>query len=210
MLLLVAKAHETFIKYRWPHVGRFCGPRNHNRMADTVRAGYVWAADNDAFNGFNETRYRKMLDDLEGIPGCLFVTAPDVVADAEATFGLYLNWEREILGRGLPLGFVGQDGATVADVPWNGTSALFVGGSTEWKFGEDAAFLMKEAKERGKWVHMGRVNSWRRLEYAKSLGVDSIDGTQLSWFTDTYLKQWSEYAMAAPQMSLISDGGSET
>lgn len=203
MLLLVSKAHETLTRYRYPHVGRLCGPRNYHRMGDTVRAGYVWAADNDAFSGFDPGRYMTMLDALEGTPGCLFVVAPDVVGDAEATFTLYLKWAGEILGRNLPLGFVGQDGATVADVPWNGISALFVGGSTEWKLGDAAAVLVKEAKDRGKWVHMGRVNSWRRLEYAKSLGVDSVDGTQLSWFTDTFLEQWSEYAKAPAQLGLL-------
>jgi hypothetical protein len=171
-------------------------------MADTVRAGYVWAADNDCFNGFDGERYVRMLDGLEGIPGCLFVTAPDVVGDAQATFQGYRRWVNEIRGRSLPVGYVGQDGATVADVPWNGISAFFVGGSTEWKMGEEAAMLVKEAKERGKWVHMGRVNSWRRLEYAKALGVDSIDGTQLSWFTDTYLREWSEMAQAPIQATL--------
>jgi hypothetical protein len=32
-------------------------------------------------------------------------------------------------------------------------------------------------KERGKHVHMGRVNTLRRLRYAEAIGVDSVDGT---------------------------------
>jgi len=39
--------------------------------------------------------------------------------------------------------------------------------------------LVREAKRRGKWVHMGRVNSLKRLQYATSIGCDSADGTYL-------------------------------
>ena len=33
-------------------------------------------------------------------------------------------------------------------------------------------------QQRGLWIHMGRVNSLRRLAYAASIGCHSIDGTQ--------------------------------
>ena len=193
----MAKAHQTLLGYPQRNVGRLVGPRHYARIEDTLRAGFLWAADNDAFSGFDESKYLRMLDAVEGVPGCLFVTCPDVVADANATFRLYLKWSREILRRGLPLGYVAQDGAT--GLPWNGISALFVGGSTEYKLSEDAALLVKEAKERGKWVHMGRVNSWRRVEYANSIGVDSIDGTSVSAFTDTHLPRRAEQAVQASQ-----------
>lgn len=50
---------------------------------------------------------------------------------------------------------------------------------TEWKLGRAAALLTQEAKRRGKPVHMGRVNSRRRLRYAASIGCDTADGTYL-------------------------------
>lgn len=198
MILLVAKAHETLLRYPQRNIARFCGPRNYHRMADSVWAGFLWAADNDAFNGFDHHRYRQMLDELRGIPGCLFVTCPDVVADAAATSYLFDAWYP--LLEGFPVAYVLQDGAEW--VPWDDIATVFVGGSTEWKLGEDAALLVKEAQARGKWVHMGRVNTWRRLEYAKSIGVDSVDGTKLSWFTDTYLSGFAEMASSPPQMAL--------
>jgi len=34
---------------------------------------------------------------------------------------------------------------------------------------------------------MGRVNSYQRVRYARSLGCDSVDGTQFSWFRDAKL-----------------------
>lgn len=202
MLLLVAKAHETLSQYHYRNLGRFCGPRNYHRMRDSVRAGFVWAADNDAYHGFKDKAYEMMLDDLEGVPACLFVTCPDVVADAAGTFQAFRRWVNDIQGRGFPLGYVAQDNASVADLPWSDLSAVFVGGSTEWKLSDDAHRIVDEAKTRGKWVHMGRVNSARRLKVAKSWEVDSIDGTELSWFTDTKLPARIEQAAAAPQMVL--------
>lgn len=202
MLLLVAKAHETLSQYHYRNLGRFCGPRNYHRMWDSVRAGFVWAADNDAFHGFDPVKYERMLDALEGVPGCLFVTCPDVVADAAETFQLFRRWSNDISGRGLPLGYVAQDGVSAAGLPWSDIAALFVGGSTEWKLSGHAETLVAEAKQRGKWVHMGRVNSGQRLKVAKSWGVDSIDGTELSWFTDTKLPGRIEQAAAAPQLRL--------
>ena len=40
---------------------------------------------------------------------------------------------------------------------------------------------MAEAKAHGKWVHMGRVNSLKRLQYAAAIGCDSADGTYLTF-----------------------------
>ena len=56
---------------------------------------------------------------------------------------------------------------------------MFVGGSTEFKLGPVAAALCQEAKARGLWVHVGRVNSRKRLRYSASIGADSADGTYL-------------------------------
>lgn len=185
------------------NLARFCGPRNYQRMSDSVRAGFLWAADNDAYSGFDAGRYRRMLDALEGVPGCLFVACPDVVADATATFNLFLKWGKELLVRGFPLGYVAQDGASAADLPWNAISALFIGGSDAYKLGEDAGLLVKEAKERGKWVHMGRVNTWRRIQYAASIGCDSVDGTKYVRWRDWYLVEGLQMT-AAPTQGVLA------
>ncbi len=44
------------------------------------------------------------------------------------------------------------------DRTWHRLDALFVGGSTYFKLGPTAAGLVREAKRRGLWTHMGRVN----------------------------------------------------
>ena len=40
---------------------------------------------------------------------------------------------------------------------------------------------MREARLLGKWVHVGRVNSWRRIHHAAIWGADSVDGTYLAF-----------------------------
>ena len=61
---------------------------------------------------------------------------------------------------------------------------LFIGGSTEWKMGSGADQCIKIAKSRGKWVHVGRVNSQKRIRHFKLVGVDSVDGTSLTYAPD--------------------------
>ncbi len=51
---------------------------------------------------------------------------------------------------------------------------------------------------------MGRVNTQQRMRYAKAVRVDSIDGTSLSWFRDTYLPNTLIHAAQPPQMILAS------
>ncbi len=150
--------------------------------------GDVWAADNEAFVGFDETKFVAMLNRIAPLEGCLFVTAPDVVADALSTFDLFDKWSNEITNNyELPVALVAQDGMEYADYEWWAGSfdALFIGGSTEWKLSYEARLLVTAAKRDGVWVHMGRVNSHQRLRLAKSWGVDSVDGTSMAMFTDT-------------------------
>lgn len=183
MLILIngGPALERFGPNRF--LGRLVSPRSGN----LVVPGQRWAADNDAFLAWDETRFVKMLNRLEGIPNCLFVVAPDVVADARATLERFWDWRYEIAGRGFPVAMVGQDGAEAFEQPWDCFDAWFIGGSTEWKLSASAERLAREAKRRGKWLHMGRVNSRRRLRHAIEIGCDSVDGTGWSRFPDKYL-----------------------
>jgi hypothetical protein len=167
-----------------PYLGRLLSPRAGN----VPRAGERWAGDNDAFLAWDEDRFVRMLCRVESYPDCLFIAAPDVVGDAAATLERFDDWRWEIVGRGLPVALVGQDGAEDRDIPWDALNAWFIGGSTTWKLSSASADLMREAKARGKWVHLGRVNSRRRLRIAFDCGCDSIDGTGWSMFPDEYLR----------------------
>jgi hypothetical protein len=147
----------------------------------------IWAADNGAFTGFDESAFLYMLDAFtEAATPPVFVTMPDVVADHDQTLRLFGRWHRELAWRGLPRAFVLQDGAEKHDdwkcIPWDYIEAVFIGGSTEFKLGQFAAYLVSYAKHMKKWVHMGRVNSIKRLRYAKAIGCDSCDGSGMSRF----------------------------
>lgn len=112
---------------------------------------------------------------------CTFATAPDVVGDAVATLrrsGYYLNRIRDL---GYPPALVAQDGMEDCEIPWASFEVLFIGGSTEWKMSRAAMDLVAEAQARGVSTHMGRVNTRRRLLYAHAHGIDSVDGTYLSF-----------------------------
>jgi hypothetical protein len=58
---------------------------------------------------------------------------------------------------------------------------MFLGGDTAWKCSDTARDVATEAQARGKWVHIGRVNSWRRLQLVADWPVDSVDGTYLKY-----------------------------
>ena len=66
-----------------------------------------------------------------------------------------------------------------------------------------AAELAVEVKKRGKWLHMGRVNSLRRLTVAQDMGCDSTDGSSLSMFGDKYIHtfcRWSKHLHEQPTL----------
>ncbi|ANS02985.1 hypothetical protein [uncultured Mediterranean phage uvDeep-CGR0-AD1-C123] len=148
----------------------------------------VWAADNGCFarpDTYSDDGFLRWLDRLDRT-GCLFAVAPDVLADGAATLARATPVLPLIRNLGYPAAFVGQDGQRGDRVPWDEIDALFIGGTTEWKLSGIAADLIHEAKQRGKWVHMGRVNSWQRIHAAACLGVDSVDGTHLAFRPDRY------------------------
>jgi hypothetical protein len=128
---------------------------------------------------------------------CRFAVAPDVVGDAAATLARSVPWLSRIRSIGLPAALVAQDGLENMVVPWDEFDVFFIGGTTEWKLGAAARELVAEAKRRGKWVHMGRVNSKTRLLYASAIGCDSADGTFIAFGPDVNLPKVQGWVRAA-------------
>lgn len=187
-LNLIEASVEQLLREREPWIGRQLQPRHCGGIEATVRAGFPWSADNGCFHGFDERACRSMWGRVAGWPGCLFVVVPDVVADHRATLRLWNEWwgvVRETTG-GQPVAFVAQNGATSGNVPWDELDAIFIGGDTEWKLGPEAEQLVRAAKDRGKWVHMGRVNSATRIRYALAIGCDSFDGTKWAKWSEAH------------------------
>jgi hypothetical protein len=117
---------------------------------------------------------------------CLFMTAPDIVGNA------YETWQRSepVLPRIRALGFkaalVAQDGIENYPIRWGSFDVLFLGGTTDWKLSEAAFQTAREAKQHGIPVHMGRVNSRRRIRIAVVALCDSADGTHFVFRPDKY------------------------
>lgn len=175
--------------------------------------GVTWCADNGAFSDrFDEVKWWRFLtENAYAAADCLFAVAPDVVGDAVATLERSRPWLAKIRALGYPVAFVLQDGATDDLIPWDELDCLFIGGSTEYKLGPEARRYVAEAKRRGKWVHMGRVNSGRRCEYATAIGCDSVDGTYLTFGPDKNLPDVLGWlASANEQMRLFFDPNSPT
>lgn len=147
-----------------------------------------WCGDNECFTGrYRFWRFIRWLWKMRPArKNCIFVCVPDVIGDAERTLLRYiwLWWIIRLLG--YPTALVAQDG--LERWPWVlkyfPYHVLFIGGSTAWKLSPSADWCIRQAKHRGKWVHVGRVNSIRRMNHFKVMKVDSVDGTSLTFAPD--------------------------
>lgn len=161
-------------------------PRQRNRRP----AGVTWGADNGCFGkGYpgDEPWMAWLVANQRDAARCLFATAPDVVGDAAATLARSLPWLPRIRALGYPAALVAQDGLTPETTPWAQLDVLFIGGTTAWKEGPEVRTLCAEAARRGVPVHVGRVNSRRRLHISSDLGAASCDGTLLAFGPDKHL-----------------------
>lgn len=180
-----------------------------------LEPGTTWCADNGIYSNAypGDGQYLRWLAGLPDPARCRFAVAPDVVADHDAT--LQRSWPmlRRIRDVGVPVALCAQNRATADDMPWDYIDVVFLAGivecvpcgflpeladlpipvcpvghpMTEWKVGAAAAAITVEAKTRGKWVHMGRVNTLGRMQTAKRMGCDSADGTFLAYGPDQNL-----------------------
>jgi len=171
-----------------------------------VPLGATWCADNGCFGkGYpGDDAWIAWLIGLQhDLTKCEFAVAPDVVGDAVATMARSAPWLK-CRDLGYPAAFAAQDGLEKCVIPWSTFDVLFIGGSTEWKEGPHAQDIAGEARARGLRVHMGRVNSKRRLLIAKEFGCTSADGTFISFGPDKnlplmlrWLKEVEETTVAA-------------
>lgn len=159
-----------------------------------------FAIDNGAFAGFDRAKFLSLLErERDASHLCRFVVVPDVVGDARRTAEVFDYWKNRLTG--WPLALAAQDGLERQSIPWQQISAIFIGGTTEWKLGQHAKAVIRAAQAIGKYVHVGRVNTPGRFGYFESLGVDSIDGTGLSRYTHMRENIWKAYN----QPNLLTD-----
>ena len=175
-------------------------------MGNRLPEGILWAADSGRFSSpekyTDEGYLRWLAKESDAADRCLFATAPDVVGNAGATLLMSAPMYARIRESGYKPALVAQDGLEnlTEFIPWSDFDVLFIGGTTAWKLGEAARGIVAEAKRRGKWVHMGRVNSRRRMVYAESIGCDSADGTVLKHDPQRRPDEWVRHVRENPSI----------
>lgn len=149
-----------------------------------LEEGMPWVLDNGAFTGrFTEKAWHRSLKVLQPFKDtCILCTIPDVVGDRSATLARFEEYLPAVREYGYPAAIVTQDGMTVIDIPWKRIDAIFIGGTNEHKFSDDVQMIITTAQAFGIWVHVGRVNSAKRMHIFWT--ADSWDGTTISYAPD--------------------------
>jgi hypothetical protein len=192
MLILLNKYPRSVEKWTGsPHVGLFVTPMRTHQIPAMAASGLPWAADNGCFRRFDRAGIYAMFRAVrEHLGGCLFVAAPDVVGDGAETLGQFYYWLDMMADAdenlSIPVALVAQDRMEELDLDYavGLADAVFIGGTTGYKLSRAAATVAAEFRRRGKWVHMGRVNTLGRIRAAFAMGCDSIDGSGFNLFPD--------------------------
>jgi hypothetical protein len=150
----------------------------------------TYALDNGAWTAFrtgrpfDEAAFVAAVDALGA--RAQFVVVPDIVCGGLESLRFSEAWLPRLAGIGRRRLLAVQNGMVPADVrPFLSSEVgLFVGGDTAWK--ESSLPLWGElARERGCYLHVGRVNSARRIRLCQLAGAHSFDGTSVSRFAQT-------------------------
>jgi hypothetical protein len=165
------------------------------RISKGILEGRPWAMDNCAFTtGFNPDKFFSKLQRYEPFrENCLFIVLPDVVGNAEATHSLFLEWFCEFERTGFPIAYCLQDGQEDVPIPRE-VDCLFIGGTDKFKLSKTARNIALNGKSVGKWIHVGRVNSLKRVLRFDGI-ADSVDGNCLKFGPDINgpkITEWME------------------
>lgn len=195
----------NLIKNRYPEMwGRIITPSSFANAPKTN----LWCGDNEVFtNRYRFLRFFRWLWKMRRWrDSCIFIAAPDVVANAPLTILRYILLAPLIRLLGYPVSLVAQDGLerwpyrlALHLLPYD---ALFIGGSTAWKLSPASDYCIAQAKRQKRWVHVGRVNSQRRMKHFKLVGVNSVDGTSLTYAPDRDFWRFNRVLLQPPLFTL--------
>lgn len=154
----------------------------HGKPVRAIQEGYLWSADNEAFTKPFDANvfFPWLVQFITYQTTCLFVSVPDVVGNAQITLDQYARYSQKVYSMGFKVAFVAQDGQEDLEFPTT-FDCLFVGGTNKFKLSQAAISCVRRARALGKWIHVGRVNSWDRMRYSAWLHADSVDGTHLKY-----------------------------
>lgn len=168
-----------------------------------------WALDNGAWSAFqqgkpfDEDAFSRAIDKVG--EGSQWVVLPDIVAGGMASLDLSLKWLDRLQGFPERLLIAVQDGMEPDDVreylsPMVG---LFIGGSTPFKLRTMDAWGQL-SRRRNCYMHVGRVNSLKRINACAQAGADSFDGTSVIAFPDSIYKLTNGVLIGQHQQSMFN------
>lgn len=149
--------------------------------------GFPYAIDNGAWTAhqrgeaFGVAAFEGVISRLGA--GAEFVVVPDIVCGGIESLRLSMAWLPRLEALPGDLLIPVQNGMEPADLrsTVGGRIGIFVGGDTAWKEGTAAAWGALAA-ERSCWMHVGRVNTARRIRICHAAGARSFDGSSASRF----------------------------
>lgn len=152
--------------------------------------GLPYAIDNGAWSAFtqgekfDEAAFGKAVDLLGEKAD--FLVVPDIVAGGLRSLEFSLRWLERLKGIPTKLLLAVQNGMAPDDVREYLSPAVgvFVGGTTNWKLATVNAWGSL-ANRRCCHMHVGRVNSAKRIALCAAAGANSIDGTSATRFAKT-------------------------
>ena len=170
--------------------------------------GMRYALDNGAWSAFvqqqpfDEEAFLVALEKLG--EGADWIVLPDIVAGGLASLDFSLKWKERLRGMPTRMLIAVQNGMQIDDVASLLCPAvgIFIGGTTEWKEATAHAWGSL-ARRRHCHLHVGRVNSARRIRICAAAGADSFDGSGVSRYSkslprlDRAIRQADMFAAAA-------------
>lgn len=155
--------------------------------------GMPYALDNGAWTAyqqgqpFDEDAFVRAVDVVG--EGAEWIVLPDVVQGGMASLDFSLTWMERLKGIPTKLLIAVQDGVQIEDLAHHlsPTVGIFIGGSTAWKEATAGAWGSL-ARRRNCHLHVGRVNTVRRIRICAAAGANSIDGTSVSRYAKTLPK----------------------
>lgn len=132
--------------------------------------------------------------------GADWCVLPDIVCGGSRSLALSCWWLPRVFSLSPRWLIAVQDGMEPETVSrlLGPRVGVFVGGSTEWKLSSMEAWG-HVCRESGAWLHVGRVNSAKRIATCSLSGAHSCDGTSATRFAVTTPR----LAAAAAQTSMV-------
>ncbi|MBC7198302.1 MAG: hypothetical protein H5U32_03535 [Pseudomonas balearica] len=152
--------------------------------------GMPYALDNGAWTAFqqgepfDELAFGRAVDLLG--ESADWIVLPDIVAGGMASLEFSLRWMERLKGIPTRLLLAVQNGMEPDDVRelLSPAVGLFVGGDTQWKLATVNTWGQL-ARRRNCYMHVGRVNSAKRIALCAAAGARSVDGTSATRFEKT-------------------------